>query len=284
MNDQFFAIDWSKVRPETIKLLESGRGQLINGVVRNVAENYQIVQHMPFEQVSLAERKNLIDIAKSLQTAQSTVSNLVAISSIAVMGSVIISTAYLSNKLDNIQKAIDLLQKEIHGQNLIYYTDRITDYFGSVEATRELINNNYVVVENPDLILLKLSELLNTRYQLLSFLDNLIHLSDTFSVAHKSLAIDFINMTFDLIPKGVFIESQTAYKLERFHLGNSIRDSAQLKYKHSIENYKAWANSKYHSVLNGSGDSNTKVFQDNYPKIKSLMNSEENKLLLQYSA
>jgi hypothetical protein len=257
---------------------------LINGVVRNVAANYQIVQHMPFEQISLNESQNLIDIAKSVQVAQSTVSSLVAISSLAVMGAVIISTAYLANKLDNIQKAIDLLQREIHGQNLIYYTDRITSYFGSVEATRELINNNNVIIENPDLIILKLSELSNIRYQLVSFLDNLINLSDTFSIGHKSMAIDFINMTFDLIPKGVFIETQAAYKLERFHLGNSIRENAQKKYNHSIENYKAWANSKYNSVLKGTGDSNAKVFQDKYPNIKSLMTSEENRILLQYSS
>lgn len=283
MNEKFFIIDWAKVQQETIKHLESGKARIINGVARNVEGKYQIIQHMPFTQVDLPKSSNLLDIAKSIQSTHAAVSSMVAISSVATMGAVVISTAYLSHKLDNIQRTIDKLQKEMHGQNLLYYNEKITTYFGTVEATRELINNSDIIVENPDLIILKISELSNIRNQLFSFLNNLITLSDNFTIEHKTMAIDFINMTFDLLPKGIFIESQAAYKTEKFYLGDSIRENAKIKYDHSIQNYKNWVNSKYRSVLKGEVDSNAVVFQSKFEDIKVLVSSEENKILLRNS-
>lgn len=283
MKNKVYIIDWDKVTPETLTLFEKGKAKIINGVARNVNDKYQIIQHMPFKEALMTDNTNLLDMAKAVQSSNAALSNIVALSSAATMGSVIISTAYLSYKLNKIQKAIDLLQQEIHGQNLIYYSERITTYFGTVEATRELINNEHIINENPDLVVLKISELSNIRHQLISFIDNLITLSDNFTVLHKSMAIDFINMTIDLIPKGVFIESQAAYKIERFHLGDSIRKSAQLQYLNSIQFYKEWVNEKYRSILKGEIDSNTSVLQSKYDEIQTLVSSEENRILLENS-
>jgi hypothetical protein len=284
VDDTLFVIDWGKVRPETMQLLESGYGRVINGVTRDLSQNYQIVQHMPFKQVTLPQSSDLLEIAKNAQSAQQAIGGLIAASSVAIMGTVIISTAYLSHKLDNIQKKIDVLQKELHSQNLVYYSDRITTYFGTVEATREIISNEIVTKENPDLVILKISELSNMRNQLLSFLDNLVTVSDYFTTDHKSIAIDFINMTFDLIPKGVFIETQAAYKIERFYLGDNIRNSAREKYNNSIQSYRDWANSKYRSILKGGNDAGALVFDNKIKEIRELISSEENKFLLEHSA
>jgi len=64
-----------------------------------------------------------------------------------------------------------------------------------VEATREIIVRKEVVDENNDLIILKISELATLRNQLISFLDNIIFLSDNFSPENKAMTVDFINMT-----------------------------------------------------------------------------------------
>lgn len=284
MDNILYVLDWERVKPEIIDLLESGDARVINGVARNVSDKFQIIQHMPFKQVSLPQGSTLLDIAKTIQSTQTTMSSMIAMSSVVTMGSVMLSTAYLSLKLDNIQKAIDALQQELHGQNIVYYMEIITNYFGAVEATRELICNNNIVIENPDLIIIKIAELSTIRNQLISFLDSLITLSDIFTISHKSMVIDFINMIFYLIPKGIFIESQAAYRIERFYLGTSIRESAQIKYNNSIDHYRDWINSKYQSILKGDIDSNAKVFQNKFDEIKSLIESEENKILLENSA
>jgi len=90
-------------------------------------------------------------------------------------------------------------------------------------------------------------------------------------------------MTFDLLPKGILIESQAAYKMDRFYLGDNIRNTAQIKYDNSIENYRKWGNQKHQDILEGIIDSNTEIFQDKFQDIKFLISSEENKLLLEYS-
>lgn len=64
-----------------------------------------------------------------------------------------------------------------------------------MEATREIIVRKEVVDENNDLIILKISELATLRNQLISFLDNIIFLSDNFSPENKAMTVDFINMT-----------------------------------------------------------------------------------------
>jgi hypothetical protein len=91
-------------------------------------------------------------------------------------------------------------------------------------------------------------------------------------------------MTFDLVPKGVFIESQAAYKIERLHLGDNIRSTAEKKYFAVIENYRDWGNRKYRSIVEGKIDDSTKALEYKFQDIKSLVTSEENKLLLEYSA
>lgn len=284
MDNTLFFIDWGKVKPETIKLLESGNARVINGVARDLSHNYQIVQHMPFKAISsLPHKTDLLDIVKAVQSNQAMLGSMIAVSSVAVMGTVIISTAYLAKKLNKIQKAIDKIQQEIYGQNLIYYAERITTYFGIVEAARHIISDKNVINENPDLIVLKISELSNMRNQLSSFLDSLISLSDNFTFEHKEMAINFINMTLDLIPKGVFVESQAAYKLDRFYLGDSLREDASIKYKIIVQNYKDWANNKYRSILKGNIDSNAKAFQNKLSEIQAIVSSRENKLLLENS-
>lgn len=281
MKEKIFKIDLSKVNLDVLKKLETGEARIINGVARNIKDNSQILQHMPFKEVIYTSNQELSQV---IQASQQAVTSMVAISSVAIMGAVIISTAYLSKKLDKIQKQIDNIHKEIQDQNIIYYSEKIANYFGALEATRELINDQKVVIENPDLILLRLSDLSILRNQLTSFIDNIIYISDGFSSAHKALVIDFVNMTMDLLPKGIFVESQAAYKIERFYLGDNIRETAKLKYNNTIKMYKEWANDKYKKIVSGKSDKNVKAFQKSYKEIRSLYESKENELLLKYTA
>lgn len=281
--EEIFIIEWAKVKTEVREMFESGRAVLCNGVARDSQNSSVIVQHMPFTKIGVAEAENLLETAKGIQSAQAVIIGAVTVSTVAIMGAIIASTAYLSNKLNKIQHQLDAIQREIEGQNILFYFERITNYFGAVEALREIIISKNLIEENRDLVLMKISELLTLRNQMILFSDNLINVSDNFTLEHKALAIDFINMTFDLIPKGVFIESQAAYKIERIHLGNNIRSTAEKKYFQVIENYRNWGNQKYRSIVEGKVDDSTKALQSRFQDIKTLISSEENKLLLEYS-
>lgn len=283
MNSEIYLIAWDQVKPDTLDLLNSGEARIINGVARNISDKYKIVQHMPFKKVAYSETTDLLKGAQSIQNLQGIVTSAIALSTVSIMGAIVISTHYLSKKLGVIQEKIDMLQKELESQNILYYTNKISTYFGSIEATREIINDKDVIEENKDLIIIKLSELATLRNELFYFFNNLIFQSDNFAPRHKAKAVDFINMAFNLLPKGIFIESQAAYKIERFHLGDKIRKMGQLKYANSIECYRGWANQQLRAIISGRPDSNTRVLKEKFEDINALISSEENKLILEHS-
>jgi len=69
-------------------------------VARNVSDKSQIVQHMPFREVVAGNGSNLLGTAQKVGMAQTTViSNIVAISTVATMAAIVLSTRYLSQKL-----------------------------------------------------------------------------------------------------------------------------------------------------------------------------------------
>lgn len=282
MTEQLYTIYWPAVRLDTVEMINKGSARILNGVARN-SQNFEIIQHMPFREVSVTESSNLLQSAKLLQQAQAATMTAISISTVAIMGAVIIATAYLSNKIDKLQEKIENIQKEIGDQNLLFYAEKVSFYFGSIESLRQLIYNKYVIEENKDIIINALSNLLISRSQLISFVDNLIYLSDSFSNKHKEMVIEFINLTLELIPKGVFIESQAAYKLERFYLGDNIRQTSEKKYFEIMDKYKRWTNEKHKELIKGADNSSTKALMSKLDSIKSVINSEENKLLLSVS-
>jgi hypothetical protein len=281
--ENIFILDESLVRPEVIEKLNNGTARIVNGVAREFPNRSSILQHMPFREISVKESSDLLQSAKLIQQSQAMTMAAISVSTVAIMGAVIVATAYLSKKIDKLQDAIDDLQKEIGDQNLLFYAEKISFYFGSIESLRELIKDKDVVEENKDIIINSLSYLLISRSQLLSFIDNLIYLSDSFSDKHKEMVIEFINLTLELIPKGVFIESQAAYKLDRFVLGDNIRETSGKKYFEILGKYKNWTNEKHKELVRGNSNSATNVLRDKVESIKKVINSEENKLLLTVS-
>lgn len=282
-----YRILWDQVSPQHIEGINNGQYAIFNGVLRNKAGNHEIVRHMPFEPISLAgetvKAGNLLEISKGIQTAQTVTMGAVAVSTVAIMGAVVVATAYLAHKIEKLHKAVEAVQKEIQDQNIVFYTDKIANYFGSIEALREIMVTPELVEENKDLLLMKISDLGTQRCQLCSFLDSILFISDGFSPENKAIALDFTNMAIDLLPKGVFVESQAAYKVERFRLGETIRKGTQVKYSQLMDNYRSWGNDRIRSIVTGKVGAGEQVLMDKLEDVKTVLHSEENQLLLEYS-
>lgn len=284
---EFYRVLWEKVQPQYIEGVKSGKYAQYDGILRNASGRREIVKHLPLEPVILSDSalnaKSLLEVSKSVQAAQAAITGAIAISTTAIMGAIVISTAYLAKKIDKLQLSINTIQKEIQDQNLIYYTEKIADYFGAVESVREIIATTELVDENKDLILMKISHLGTQRCQMFSFINSLLYLSDGFTPNSKAVALDFVNTSMMLFPKGICIESQAAYKIERFHCGDAIRIGGQEKYRQLIENYKCWGNEKFRSIYNGNVSSGEQVLMGKLDEIRTVVNSEENALLLEHS-
>ena len=283
----FYKVLWEQVPSEFIEGLNTGKYARYNGVLRNASGSREIVKHLPLEPVTLSDSAldagSLLEVSRGVQAAQAAITYTIAISTAAIMGAIVVSTAYLAKKIDKLQLAINKMQKEIQDQNMIYYTEKISDYFGAVESLREMIATGELVAENKDLILMKISSLGTQRCQMFSFMNSLLYMSDGFTPSSKAMALDFLNMSMMLFPKGICIESQAAYKIERFHCGDAIRIGGHEKYRQLADSYKNWGNEKVRSIYRGSVSSGEQALMGKFEDIKTVLNSEENTLLLEHS-
>jgi len=281
-------IVWEEVSEDIKQAIVAGRYRVYNGVVRDATDGAKLVKHLPLRPIDASEAtegaKALLEVAQGVEGMQTLMTGLVAVSTVAIMGAIVASTAYLSHKIAKLQAAINQIQKEIHDQNVIFYAEKVTQYFGVVEALREVCAKDAVVNENRDLILMHLANVGAMRNQIYYFIDAIVQLSDNFSIESKVLAIDFVNRTLDMIPKAVCLETQAAYKVERFALGDEIRHQSQIKYNQIKEGYRLWCNEKVRQIHIGKVDAGEAVLLEKKNDIRFVIESEENRLLLDLAA
>ena len=286
MNDQLYRMAFEKMPNEILAGLDSNAYQIFNGVVRKV-DNYAIVKHIPLEPVyfdQANQAKDLLSTAQQLQRASAGIQVAMALSTVAVMGAIVVATAYLAKKIDKLQTEIAKVHKELNDQNIVFYTNKISRYFGQVESLREICAKQQTLEENKDYVLILLAQTSAERNQLLSFMSALLHAVDSFSTEHKNIAIDFLTTSLDMIPKGAFIETQAAYKIERFSLGESVRLGTKNKHEAAIDMYKKWANENYRKIVSGSHRcSNIEEFKLKMEGVKQLVQGSENRLMLEHS-
>jgi hypothetical protein len=288
---QLFAIDWSQVNQSVCQALFSGEAGIINGVARAKSDGYKILQHMPFRPVAIDGFNDVSGTAQRLQNLPSLLSEIdpaalqcaMAMSTAVTVGSVVLCTAYLASKLKDLEGKIDRLHAELQNQNLIFYAARASAYFGAVEAVREIIAHPFLVEENPDLVIQSISRLAGQRHETLAFLNHQFRNFSQLTPSHLEIGMDFFHATLDFFPKAVFVESQAAYKLERFQLGDQIRRSAQIGYKSCVNEYRVWANSELNKMIAGVGGHSGGLLRERIDDAKRILNSEENSLLLDHS-
>ena len=280
ITNEIFTIDWNEVPAEIVEALNSGRAGIFNGVARST-ENYAIMKHMPFKPVQMDSIRDLAQVAQQGQALAGAVQMTVAISTAVTVGAVVLCTAYLASKLRELDSKIQRLDARLHGQNLIFYAEKAATYFAAVEATRELISTAELVEENRDLVGQSLSRLSGQRHETMAFLGNLCHLFDHLPDEDRGMALDFFHASLDFVPKAVLVESQAAYRLERFRLGDHVRKSAQRSYEECLSEYRSWGNGLLNKLTRGEvSRSNPQVLLDRLSEAKSLINNDCNRILL----
>ena len=290
-SDQPYILEWAKLKPGVTEALLSGQARIFNGVARDVGDGHKILQHLPFRPIDASEfngGKHLSETAARLSNLPGTeaiaaIQGALAISTAVTVGAVVLCTAYLANKLNALEAKIDCIQAELQNQNLLYYASRASAYFGTVEAVREIVARWQLVEENPDLVAQAISRLAGQRHETLAFLNQLFRLVPRLTPESQALALDFYHATLDFFPKAVFVESQAAYKLDRFHLGDHIRQSSLLAYEESVAGYRTWANSELKKVISGAPESAGRLLQARMEDARRIISSPDNRVLLELS-
>lgn len=275
--EQIFVCDWSKVEPYIIEGLQDGSIWLRDGVAVN---SDGVVKWLPLIEQSIDSSNNIEDILKQLKTAQTLQLSATALSTGLILGAVVIQTMYLANKIDKLQNKIDLLSRDVHSQNVIYFMGQLSEYFGLIESARILLLNKELVDESSGIAEQYMAQLAAKRNELLSLIDNLIHFIDDASEQHAKLMFDFVNMMLDLLPKSICLEVQLYERYGKFKMADHIRDTAKKSYDSVLNNYKAWCNHKAKSAIKGESPKHSALIENQNNLLKQLFNSEINQSLL----
>ena len=282
--ETLFRIDWASVLPEVIKGLQNGTMKMSssNGVAywARGSGHTGAVQHLPFVPANMPDTSNLMDAAKVLQAAQQAQMVALGISTGVIVGVIIIQTMYLARKLDKLQKTIDLVSEDVHAQNIVFYMNKIADYFGSVESARMYLLDRSLKEEVRDVAVPVLVDLSIRRNQLISFIDNILILakSGALSERHYELILDFVTLAIDMLPKGIYVEKELYAFVDKYGLADLLMEHAGGRYSNLLSDYRGWCNEQVKLAHIGNKLSRPILNRDD--ELKGLFASKENQLLI----
>ncbi|MEZ9819675.1 hypothetical protein AB4238_03465 [Shewanella sp. 10N.286.45.A1] len=279
--ETIFTFDWIKVYPKVLEGLKSGKITLRDGVAywTELADKSGIVQHMPLKQVSFDSDK-INELSQLLQATHSTQLVAIGLSTTIVVGAIVVQTMYLANKIDKLQKQMDLISSDINAQNVMFYMEKLSKYFGVVESSRVLLLDRSLVPETQDIASNLITQLSTERNEVLSLIDNLISYAEQLTDRHFEQMLDFITMMLDIIPKAIYIESQLCDRYGKFNLSEHLMRESSKRYSQTIEYYRGWCNSKAKAAIRGDANPIALSFHEKKDDLKALFESSNNKALL----
>lgn len=280
--DTIFTFDWLKVKPEVLEGINNGTITLRDGVAYWVEGTGKagIAQHMPLKQVPFDPEK-LNDISKLIQSTHTTQMAAIGLSTTIIIGAIVVQTMYLAKKIDKLQKTIDLISSDINAQNVIFYMEKLSKYFGAIESARVLLLDKSFVSETQDIAANLISQLSIERNEVLSLIDNLISFADQLTERHLEQMLDFITMVLDIMPKAIYLESQLCDRYGKFNLSEHLMRENTKRYNITLQYYRDWCNSKAEATIRGTVDPIALTFYEKEDDLKALFNSNNNNALLQ---
>ncbi|PTP36316.1 hypothetical protein CWO07_09205 [Vibrio splendidus] len=279
--ERVFTFDWDKVKPEVYEAINNGSAVIRDGVAHWAKNSGKsgVAEWLPLKQVNI-DPEQLGDLSKLLLSAQTTQLAAIGLSTTFIVGAIVVQTVYLSKKIDKLQEALDLVSTEINTQNMLFYMEKMSKYFGVVESARVLLLDRSLVSETRSIADNIITQLSIERNEVLSLIDNLIGIADQATDKHLTHMLDFINLMLDMLPKAMYIESQLCDRYEKFGLSEHLMRENTKRYNQSLGKYRTWCNTKAQAVLRGENAPVALPFHEKKDELKDLFNCKHNQDLL----
>lgn len=239
--DDFWVLDRAKIKADVLKAVEEGKSVVHDGVAywAEGSGKTGIIQHLPFKKGNAQEIKEMIE--SSTATIQMTTVLTSAISTGIILSAIIVQTRYLANKMDKIQATVDRIAKEIETQNIIFYMDKCSDYFGGIETARMLLADRALSDEIKPVAAPLLASLASKRNQLLSFIANILSLTPTnLTSAHFDLLVNFVQKILEVLPFGIHAEYLLSARIKKVRLAEQILSDGKERFQITLDGYRAY--------------------------------------------
>lgn len=283
--NRVWEIDWSRVKPEVLDGLRKGTMRLVDGVAywkKGVDEGTGIVQHLPFKPT---DPQQVEAVLKGLPVmGAGAVAVPVMVAAAAVIGAVVISTAYLANKLNKLQDTADQILQSNHNQNFVYYLEKVTRYVGLMETAREYLLDRSAAPSLKGMMQPLVVEMATSRNEAISFVDNLLNFarSSELHLKDKELILQFVAMMLELIPAGVHLEHLLHARIGNIDYSETILTLGRKAYERGLLSHRQWCSAELKRLIKGGARGETSLIEKAEENCRALIQSEQAKALLQY--
>lgn len=294
-----WVLNESSLTTTLIEALQKGHAVIYDGVAywAEGSGKTGIIQHLKFTERSVDNAKQIMEqlqsvasatqnVAQAVQSMQNVLMATQVLSSVVVVGAIVVQTQYLGRKLDAIQDTVDEIAQTQHEQNLVFYMDKIGDYMGYVEYTRSLLEDRAMATEIREVATPLLAHLGSKRNHIASLVDNIAgyvknSAGERSESKHFKLMLDFIHMLVDILPGALHAEHLLAARIGKPALAQSILWSGAQKYEQVLGSYRGLMNQLNREMVAGAlGQQGERVFMEYKPKLLELMQSPVNQMLL----
>ncbi|WP_137823533.1 hypothetical protein [Pseudomonas sp. D(2018)] len=277
--DKIWVVDEAKLYPKLIQAMSEGKAVIHDGVAywAEGSGSTGVIQHLPFKETAVQS------VEEALKLAQATTVIATAVSTGIILAAIVVQTRYLAGKLDKIQETVDVIAKDVHAQNIVFYMDKITEYVGHVEAARTLLKDRSLAGEIRDVAIPLLMTLAGKRNQVLSFVDNILSFarsSKDVTPRHFELIANFTQMMLDLMPFGIHVEYLLSSRIGKLRLAEQVLLDGAERFSIALECYRGFMNDLHRDLVRGQLGDRANVYQSIESRAMKLIKSEENKILL----
>lgn len=277
--EKIWVVDESALSEKLLQALAEGKAVIHDGVAYWASGSGKtgVIQHIPFKETLFKSAE------EAFKAAQMTTAIATAASTCIILGALIIQTKYLAAKLDKIQETVDQIAQELHGQNIVYYLDKTTDYLGGIEVARTLLKDRSLANEIQEMAFPLLASVAAKRNHALSFIDNILNLArntDALTDKHYALIVNFAHMMLEIIPLGMHTEYLLAARAGKPRLAEQILLDGSERYLSAVNVYKGFLNEQHRQLIRGTIENKAELFHQIEHRAEALFRSEENKLLL----
>lgn len=278
--EKIWVLDESKLNDTLIDALAKNKAVIHDGVAywAEGSGKTGVIQHLPFKEAAFKSAE------EAIKAAQMTTVIAAAASTCVILGALIVQTKYLAAKLDKLQETVDEISKDIHSQNIIYYLDKITDYLGGIDFARTLLRERSLSVEIREVAYPLLAQLAAKRNHVLSFIDNILNLAGNpadITHRHYELIVNFAHMMMEIMPMGIHTEYLLTARVGKPRLAEQILLDGADRYDLAMLSYKGFMNDQHKELVRGTLGDRASTYKKIDSKFEALLNSSENKLLLE---
>ena len=243
-----FTYDFDKFSPELFEAWRNNQVVFRDGVAywKKGLEKVGIIQHIPLKEVSSVSMESFVQGLGSLQsTLQSTIAIAQTISTASLMVAMVIQTQILAKKIDAVQQRVLAVSNQIKEQNILFYTEKTTEYLGLLRTFKLLLNNNIELKDVNELANNTLASSILLRNHLVCFMENLF-----FQVQHKKISspehvgqiLQFIQQMMELLPVGMHLEFILSHRLDQKEFSQVLIEECHTQYSNLQLNYRGYLN------------------------------------------